>query len=265
MKKFLITGSSASAGYGLTNEEMMQCFWPTDLIQSQFPLCNMVNASIVGGGNAEIFNETYANIKTGNFTHAMVTWSVIPRTNINYGFELYPTSSTFVVFSEYFIDINLVSNQTITAKEQRKQKFNTRYYNYHWDILDLVIKCNLLIDLAKQYSCQIGFVNFCLPWKHEQFFNKIEWTTPTELDGFTQEILSSEDRDDAETKLLYEVMHSAYEKFGGIREDYWLNLYDPFYDYQVDYIGSKTGGHPGPGSQTVIAQLLQSKFNQLFV
>lgn len=265
MKKFLISGSSASAGYGLTNEEKMQCFWPTSLIQSQFPGCDVVNTSIVGADNAEIFNETYANIKTGNFTHAMVTWSMLPRTNINYGFELYRTTGTFVVFSENFTDINLVNNQTITVKEQIKQKFNTRYYNYHWDILDLVIKCNLLIDLAKQYSCQIGFVNFYLPWKREQFFNRIEWSTPAELGKFTQEVLSSDDRDDAETKLLYDVMHSSYEKFGGIQESCWLNLYDPFYDHQVDFISSKSKGHPGPNSQSVIAKLLQPKFDQIFV
>jgi hypothetical protein len=132
VKKFLISGSSASAGYGLTNEEMMRSFWPTSLINAQFPLCDITNTSIVGADNAEIFNETYANIRTGNFTHAMVTWSLIPRTNINYGFELYRTSSPYVSFPNNFVDINLVNNQTITIKDQIKQKFNTRYYNYHW-------------------------------------------------------------------------------------------------------------------------------------
>lgn len=264
MKKFLISGSSASAGYGLSNEEMMRSFWPTSLINAQFPLCDITNTSIVGADNAEIFNETYANIRTGNFTHAMVTWSLIPRTNINYGFELYRTSSPYVSFPNNFVDINLVNNQTITIKDQIKQKFNTRYYNYHWDILDLVIKCNLLIEIAKQYSCQIGFVNYCLPWKHQQFLKKVEWATPSELDEFTREILLSEDRDDSETKSLYDTMHSSYEKFGGIQESHWLNLYDPFYNHQIDFIESNTEGHPGPNSQSVIAELLQSKFDKVF-
>ena len=264
MKKFLISGSSVSAGYGLTDIEMAQSFWATSLIKSHFSSCEIVNASIVGAANAEIFNETYANIKTGNFTHAMVTWSVMPRTNINYGFELYRTTSSYVTFSDRFTDINLVNNQTITVKEQKKQKFNVRYYNYHWDILDLVIKCNLLIDIAKQYSCCIGFVNFCLPWQHEEFFKQLDWKTPSELGKFTQEVLLSDDRDDPDTKLLYNMMHSAYKRVGGIQEDHWLNLYDPFIEHQIDFTDGKTNGHPGPNSQSVIAKLLQPKFNQIF-
>ena len=83
MKKFLISGSSASAGHGLTNEEMTRSFWPASLIKTRFPGCDIVNKSIIGADNSEIFNETYANIKTGNFTDAMITWSVMPRANIN--------------------------------------------------------------------------------------------------------------------------------------------------------------------------------------
>jgi len=264
MKKFLISGSSVSAGHGLTDEEIMQSFWPTSLIKTQFPFCDIVNTSIVGADNAEIFNETYANIKTGNFTHAMITWSIFPRTIVNYGFELYRTSGAYVTFSNNFVDIDLVNNQVITVKDQIKQQFNTRYYNYHWDILDLVVKCNLLIEIAKQYSCRVGFVNYCLPWKHKQFFKKVCWGTPSELDEFTREILLSDYRDDAESKLLYNTMHSCYEKFGGIQESHWLNLYDPFYNHQIDFVDRKTEGHPGPKSQSVIANLLQSRFNEVF-
>jgi len=266
MKKFLISGSSASAGHGLTDEEIARSFWPTSLIKTRFPGRDIVNKSIVGADNSEIFNETYANIKTGNFTDAMVTWSVVPRANVNYGFELYRTAGTYISLKDNFVDINIINNQTITVKDQTKQKFNIRYYNYHWDILDLVIKCNLLIEIATKYSCRIGFVNFCLPWKHdEQLFKKVNWKTPSELDKFTQEILLSEDRDDSETKLLYDTMHSSYEKFGGIQESHWLNLYDPFYNYQIDFIGGETKGHPGPKSQSIIAERLQLRFDKIFV
>jgi hypothetical protein len=264
MKKFLISGSSASAGYGLTEEDKATSFWPTSLVETQFPNGDIINTSIIGSDNAEIFNQTYADIKTGNFSHAMVTWSVIPRTNVNYGFELYRTASPYVSFSHRFQDIHLVNDQKITPKTQEKQKFNVRYYNYHWDILDLVVKCNLLIDIARQYSCRVGFVNFYLPWKNEQFFQRIEWITPSELGELSQEILVSECRDDSETKLLYDLMHSSYEKFGGIQETHWLNLYDPIYDHQIDFVDEGDKGHPGPKSQSVIAKMLQPRFNQVF-
>jgi hypothetical protein len=73
-----------------------------------------------------------------------------------------------------------------------------------------------------------------------------------------------EDRDDLEIKALYNLMHDTYEKYGGIQEQHWLNLYDPFNKHQLDFINNFLGGHPGPKSQEVVAALLRPEFNRIF-
>jgi len=262
--KCLIAGASVSAGYGLDLGKRDPALWANQFIThvTDCKLSNIQNISSVGLDNFQIFKKCSTSLIREQYDLVLVCWQSMPRIILNFGLENYNTS--FILSSHDICkDINLVANTKVDASDLKLiQKIYLAHYNYHWNIHDLVVYTNVLKQLADQKGTKIYYVNYWLPWQNNKFFKKIDYTAPSDLDLFTQELLQIELRNDTEIKQLYNFIHDQYQQSGGIQEDIWLNLYEPLRTIQVDGI-SKQDNHPGPKSQNVFNEFLIERFSNL--
>ena len=255
-KKILVTGASVSAGAGLLNGKDNTELWVNQLGQALTGTVD--NRSKIGCDNKQIFQDTAHALIQENFSTVFVCWQTAPKTEINFGLELYNTRDSIIGLAEKK-DINLVAGQKTSGKKMWEiRDYLLRFYNYHWDFCDLVSYVNILVTLAQQKNTQIYFINYYQAWEQARYFDKKHFAVPSDLDQLTQEILQCNLRDDKETIKLYTMIHNEYQQLGGIQEQHWLNLYYPLRLLQVDTVNS-ADPHPGPNSQKIFAEFLLDK------
>lgn len=263
MNRILISGASISSGAGLQDEknnpELFVTRLATEILQHKIE--DVDNISIVGVDNKHIFLETALKLSTTYYSDALICWQTIPRINLNFGLETYQTGASIIAGTRNNHDINLVSNQTISKQKIKKiQQYFLRYYNLHWEILELIKYVNILKIIADTHNTRLHFINYSMPWDSNNYFCRINWTVPSDLDSFTQGILQTESRDDSEVLDLYSMIHDSYSQSGGINTDLWLNLHNPLRAMQVDNVSS-TDFHPGLQSQEIFFDFLAPLLN----
>jgi len=254
--KFYVDGCSFTKGHGLGLEQNDPLLWVNQLILSQFPNAEITNLAESGSSNADIFKRTAGALLKESYDFVLVGWTDISRFTYTFGLELYRTT----VNLNNPLDININSGITISKKKLQKIGDNLKKYRSdHYDLLDLVIYTNILTKLSKNKIC---FVNG-LSYIEKDYFVKKKITLPSHLSKFEQDILTVDTRDDDEIFKLYNKIHLDYEKFGGIQEENWLNLYDSLRSMQVDYV-SVDDQHPGYKSQDKFVKQLLPKFIKKF-
>lgn len=251
MTKILISGSSIAAGAGLpdgkTNSELFVNRLATQVLG--YDQKSIDNISDIGADNKHIFLETAIAISKFNYSHVLVQWQSIPRINMHLGLETWPTRVPILSTQAQCHNIDLVGGQQVPGKKIIEiSNFLLRYSNLHWEILDLIRYINLLVAQVKSTKTQLYFINYYMPWEHYRYFNCFDWNTPSELDLFTQFLLESDVRSDADSKKIYQMIHDQYQNAGGLQESYWLNLYNPLNNLKVDQ-ASPQDKHPGIKSQ----------------
>lgn len=251
--RFLVTGCSFTKGFGLDYENNDPLLWVNQLIMSRYPDAEIVNKAETGASNKTIFQYTCQELITNDYDFTIVAWSELSRICYNFGLELYHTKTNLHNPGH---DIKINPGIVITRKQiSRVGDFLIKYYNDHWGLVDLVMYANVLIKLANNRIC---FVN-ALVNIEENFFNKKLITLPSDLSKFESDLLSVDTRDDQEIFDLYNRIHDDYKKHGGIREEYWLNLYNSLRQMQVDTV-STHDCHPGYKSQNVYFNKLHDRF-----
>lgn len=244
--KILIAGCSFASGEGLEDGITDSRNWTNQLANKLLPH-TVKNIAQSGANNQWIFLETMSALIRDKYDLVLVEWSAIPRYAFNIGLELYSVKSTLNK------SVNLVGNQTLSESWllDIKKKLMT-VHNDHWDMLDLVKYVNVLIELqVKARQGKIFFINGLGPWT-DQYFVKKQITLPSDLDVYTYNLLQSDQRDDTEVFQLYDMIHHQYSMYGGIQEQYWLNLYQSQLKTRIDY-ASETDHHPGYLSQDMYA------------
>ena len=264
MSKILISGASVSYGVGLPGEKTNLELFVNRLAKETFghTVEQIENISVIGAENKEILLSTIVEIAKNTYETVLIQWQNMPRLKLNFGLEMYPTEIDLFLTKE-LNDINLGAGQIIPDKKLKEiRNFLLRYHNYHWDILDLITYINVILTVAKSKKTKVYFINYNMPWMSHKHFDIIDWNIPTRLDKFSQDLLQSNLRDDLESKKIYQIMHDRYQNAGSIQESYWLNLYYPLINMQIDQI-SDADTHPGPKSQQVffkhLASLLKNK------
>lgn len=251
--KFLVTGCSFAKGSGLKYENNDPLLWVNQLILSRYPDAEIVNKAEIGACNKTIFQQTCQELITTNYDFTLVSWSELSRMSYNLGLELYHTKTN--LHSPYK-DIKINPGITITKKEMSKvSKILMKYYNDHWSLVDLAMYTNVLIKLTNNRIC---FVN-ALVNIEENFFQKKAIMLPSDLSKFESDLLSIDTRNDQQIFDLYNKIHRDYEKYGGICEEYWLNLYNSLGLMRVDTV-SEYDYHPGYKSQNVYFDNLHNQF-----
>tara|TARA_B100001057_G_C22698845_1_gene890829 strand:+ start:110 stop:880 length:771 start_codon:yes stop_codon:yes gene_type:complete len=247
MKSLLACGCSFCAGTGLKLEKQDPKLWMNQLaVRLDYELTNIAQS---GMNNDWIFVETMLELSKNQYDAVVVAWSMVPRINVNLGLELYTTLSKLDGVTTPDINTN---NNVIYTKKWQKQVGDEllRAYSYHWDFLKLVKYVNILESQHKN----IYFVNTHSPWT-DNFFTKQDVQLPSDLDQFTQDLLSVETRDDKEIIELYNMIHKQYNDAGSIKEHLWLNLYKSLYTNKLDD-ASSTDRHPGYLSNDYYTKML---------
>lgn len=256
MKKLLVVGCSFAKGVGLENEDKNPKLWVNQLHQACWPEYELINLSSSGKNNDWIFLETMTALIKEDYEQILIEWTSFPRYVINIGLELYTTQTGL---NYGCTDININNNETISGKQLTKLGDELRrFYNAHWDILNLVKYVNVLIEIQQKVrNNKILFVNGICQWPKD-YFTKKNFTTPSELTQFEQSMFSVETREDNEIHELYNMVHNQYDFYGGIQEHLWLNLYESLCTHQIDK-ASSTDNHPGLLSQDLYVDLLKQK------
>ena len=245
--KILVVGCSYTKGYGLEDEDKNPRLWCNQM----FPGASIDNFSRTGANNHWIFLEATRAIQQENYDIVIVQWSAIPRFNLNIGLETWFTRIR-ACFSDP--DITLHGGETVSKGWLGNLGDQLlRYHNDHWDILDLVKYVNALLAIRKD---NIFFVNGILPYDRGYFIKK-DIKLPSDLSQYEQKLLDVDNRDDYQIFELYNMIHSQYEKYGGIREDKWLNLYESMHTTRIDLAND----HPGLKSQDLFAEKFLRKMN----
>ena len=252
-KDILVVGCSFAKGAGLPEENLNHNLWINRLCNNTWPGATITNLSRIGANNQWIFFEAMSALMSKSYDIVLIEWTSIPRFNVNIGFELYHTGS---LLNSSSIDINTNAGVTYSKKWLNKLGDNLRkIHNDHWDILDLIKYVNVLVKLCQDKK--IYFINGLGPWS-EQYFTKKQVKYPSEFSEFEQNILATSLRDDEEIFALYDIMHDQYDKYGGIHQERWLNLYNSLWSMQVDH-ASESDNHPGYKSQDIFAEYLSSQ------
>jgi len=262
IKSILAVGDSMTKGHGLKLEINDPKLW-VNQIAANLKCTNVTNLSKSGYNNQWIFLETLTEIIRHKYDLVIVAWSAIPRFYFNVGLELYSTHTRF----SYEHNINLNNNVTISKKKlgQIGDKL-LELHNDHWDYLDLIKYVNSLIYIQRIINNKhIFFVN-TLNKLPNTYFEEKEIKFPNELSDYEQSLLNVKGRDDKEILELYHHIHDQYRHYGGVREKYWLNLYDSFrYVHQIDFV-SDNDQHPGYKSQdnffNHLLPIIKNKLNE---
>lgn len=261
--KVLIAGASVSAGAGLAYGHNDPEFWGNMLVNRVYNNADITNISNIGDDNTEILLKSSTEIRENTYDVALICWQAIHRLNYNFGFELYNTRNSITTPDDEH-KINLVNNVTVSNKEIRQtKKLLFKHHNYVWDIINLIGYVNLIYYIAESRKTNVYFVNYNMPWGNNKVFNMVSPVTYLTLDQFTRDMLLQFDyRSDAEIEALYTHMHTQWQRFGGICEDSWINLYTPLSDHVVD-VASATDSHPGYKSQHKFVDILAPMFEKL--
>jgi hypothetical protein len=258
MTRILFNGCSLTQGTGLTDENLDPKLWTNQLAHKVFDNPCITNLAKTGRNNHWIFIETLSELLYNKYDVVIVGWTETSRLNFNVGLELY---STLTRFSSGESDINLNAKQTITSAQLTKIGNSIqKIQNPHWGILDLVKYINILIDYqVNQRKSKIFFVNSLCHWSPD-YFTYLDYNVPSELGSFYNEVLEVDNRDDAEIKQLYNMIHQQYSAYGGIQSSHWLNLYDQLNKKKIDY--GSDGCHPGYASQNLYVEYLTNQLNK---
>ena len=256
--KLLVSGCSFTKGHGLDFEKKDSKLWANQI--SSKLNSSIKNIARSGYNNQTIFIETLSELTKQDYDLVILAWSIIPRWNFQFGFELY---ETFSHLADYQVNTN---NKILSTKWQTDLKNKLlQIHNDHWNLLDIVKYVNILINMQERNKHKkIFFVNTYGPWS-DNFFEKKQISLPSDLCEYTQSLLNVDKRDDEEIFKLYNLMHKQYNDAGGIQEQNWLNLYNSFEKLKVDNV-SETDHHPGYDSQDVFVDqlwpVLEEKLNE---
>lgn len=258
MKKILVCGCSVTYGDGLGDNINDSHLWVNQLIKQKWSDCAITNLAQPGKNNSWIFSEVINELSKNRYDLVLVGWTYQQRLNFNVGLELY---STLSLLKDVEVDINVNPYTKYKGKWLSKLGDNIRSFSKdHWYLLDLTKYVNSIINIQKERQSETLFVNVLGTWNNE-YFKKKEFNTPSELSEYTREMIQSDTRADNETRDLYNMIHEEYQKYGGIQPNHWLNLYDPLYKHQTDFVSSQNK-HPGYHSQDIFVKLLTPKFNE---
>lgn len=261
MKKTLFCGCSFVAGTGFDLEKNDPLLWVNLLHQNNNYLkeTELYNIGSGGRSNQNIFLDAASALVDEKFEYAFVCWTSWPRYEINCGLELYPTKLFFSPNSLLY-DINL---NDISYSKKYLDSIRNRFLSLlhpHDEIIKIIQYVNTLINLSKLTDTKIFFVNSLCLWD-KNYFDKIENCMPEQYTKFTKNIINVNNRDDSEIYKLYNQIHTDYKNKGGIRSDYWLNLYNSLKDNTFDT--NTDNKHPGYKSNQTFYSFLNQQLNSL--
>lgn len=262
MSKILFSGCSYIDGVGFAEEKQDPNLWVNLLHQENpwFRSLDLVNVGLRGRSNAGIFQDSIWHLTQDHFDFAVVSWTSMPRFEMELGLETYATRQVFVANGPTRThNLNdIVYDQKYLAKIRDRL---ITLVHLHGEILNLVYYVNCLVKIAERQGTRIFFVNALCPWD-KNYFVELKDFMPEEATEFTKkEIINLENRKDEEFFLLYKKIHTEYQQAGGIQEKHWLNLYNSLRQNKIDTNDDDL--HPGIKSNKLYCKFLNQALQQM--
>jgi hypothetical protein len=250
MRSCVFAGCSYVSGHGFVDGKSDPNIWP-NIIHRESALSEfeLVNVSESASSNARIFAECARAMTTLDCAVVFVSWTSMPRYEMDLGLELYSTRQSFIPNSP----VGTHKLNSGVVPESYLENIKNRWVSLphlHREIWWLVHYLNTLNALANLTQTQIFFVNGLCPWDDEYFTVK-SYEFPNDLSNFTKNLIGIDNRSDEEINKLYKLIHEEYQSLGGIQDKLWLNLYDSIRDNLKDF--AIDGIHPGPKTNRKIA------------
>jgi len=260
MKYTVFAGCSYTSGEGFELEKTEPGLWVNQLHRKVFSHTIQLNVSQGGRSNAGIFQDTVNALSTYPVEYAIVEWTSMPRYELELGFETYRTRQCFIPNTKCrdhnLNDINYTSAYLTSISD----RFTSLAHDYY-EISTLVEYVNIIVKVSKLTNTKVFFVNGLCPWD-QNFFIKKESVLPSEYTAYTQKLLRTDHRDDAEVFQLYNTMHDNFINLGNIHESSWLNLYSSMLTNKIDV--NHDNVHPGIKSNNLYFELFSGSLtNQL--
>lgn len=257
MTSVLFSGCSYVEGFDMENLHRNPGHFSHVLSNNLFGADYTIDNIGVGGySNERIFLDSAQALTKNHYDYAFICWTSLHRYYFWAGLETYPCWRALTPGMTAAMTVEHKGNDISWTKKQLV-KFGKQFLllmHAHYYIRDLVSYVNILISLAESKGTKIFFVNNILPFD-QGYFNHIQGhIVPTMLTEYTNELLNSDNRDDEQINELYHMMHEHYKEKGGIREEYWLNLYQSFFNSRIDF--TNDGIHPGFKSHKQFAEIL---------
>jgi hypothetical protein len=255
----LFAGCSYTAGIGFAQEKDEPVLWVNQLHQHFFSETTRLNVSTCGRSNAGIFQDTVTALVNHPVKYAVVEWTSMPRYEMELGFELYGTRQVFIPSSPCH-DHNLNHIQyTSKYLNSIRDRFTTLAHDCY-EISNVIQYTNTIARLAKQQGTKVFFVNGICPWDTDFFDKKIN-ALPDQYTPYTQTLLNTINRADAEIFELYNKLHNGFEDRGGVNNTQWLNLYSSMRRNRIDV--NNDGVHPGPNANNLYFSLFSKTLESI--
>jgi hypothetical protein len=258
MQYTLFAGCSYTYGSGFLQEKDNDDLWVNILHKNVKELSEtqILNVAFGGRSNAGIFADAVYNLTKYNCKYAFVEWTSCPRYELELGLETYSTRQCFIPNAPTF-DHNL-NDCTYTSSYLNgvRDRF-TSLAHPHYEIKNLICYINSLVKIANLTNTKIFFINGACPWDAE-YFTQLTNTLPDSFTKFTKKILNVDNRSDDEIFAIYNKIHNQYKEYGGIQENYWLNLYHSISSEKIDT--NSDNQHPGKLSNQIYAERFSLEF-----
>jgi hypothetical protein len=261
MSKILFSGCSYTDGTGFESGKNESGLW-VNLLHSnnrQFKNLDLVNSGLGGRSNAGIFQDTVWHISRNDFKFAIVSWTDMPRYELELGLENYNTRQFFIPNGP----TRTHNLNDVVYDQQYLDKIRDRFVSLahlHHEIKTLIYYVNALIEVSKKFKTKLFFINALCPWDNN-YFKRLADISPTDTTEFTRHQLNLDNRDDKEFFSLYKKIHDEYDEAGGIQESHWLNLYNSLRSNQIDV--NQDGSHPGLESNKIYYKFLDQALQQI--
>ncbi len=263
MKSVLFSGCSFVSGYDLEQEHKNPKHFSHILSNNLFGTDYTIdNIGVSGYSNERIFLDSAHVLTKNHYDYAFICWTGLHR------YYFWSELETYTCWQSWILGMtasttNKHNGNDINRTRKQLIKFCDQFLllmHAHYHIRDLVSYVNILISLAKIEGTKIFFVNNILPFDKKYFDYTEGDIIPEMLTEYTNELLNSHNRDDEQINQLYHMMHKHYKEKGGIREEYWLNLYQSFFNMAIDFTPDNI--HPGLKSHKKFAEFLTEEFKK---
>lgn len=274
-KQVIFTGCSFTAGTGWVKTDpkisrRTPCkeypgLW-VNLCHYQIPQLwklSLVNFSLSGSSNAEIFEQTTRaiGIFSSNIDTIFCQWTSMPRYKFDAGLELWDTAEGIQPSMRGKTDIKVAGDTWSRGYVDDLLDRLLAMHHLHREIVKIVEYSKILQNLAQQLNIKLYFINGLCPWDQDYFINVCNEAgteiTTEQFTSFTKKtILQSDSRSNEDNIKLYKKIHSQYKNGGGIDPSQWVNLYDSMFDNIIDV--NYDNRHPGIKSNQLYVQQIKN-------
>lgn len=251
----IFTGCSFSEGVGLPKVSQDKNLWVNIVYNSLDFLSNetnLLNLSMGGNSNPEIFQQSIDAISLYNCQYLFVCWTSLYRYKFSLGLELYDVFQYWSPSSELTdVSVNPEINYNADFLNNIKNRFLSMHHD-HYEIVKILKYTTTISQICKKLKVKVYFVNNILPWD-DRYFDKLDTSiiSPSDTTPYTQSLLNLKTRNDDEFFEIYKIAHQEYKNTQGI-DCNWLNLYSSFRQNFLIDLGNDNC-HPGIKSNNKFA------------